>query len=57
MKPCVCVVIVLFFYTITRLEICFALFQNTNQHLGHIYLFLFYRLSGPISDVGGQKTI
>ena len=53
MKPCVCVVIVLFSHTITRLGIFMAfysktqkmgyfwfLFQNTkntNQHLGHSY--------------------
>ena len=59
MKPCVCVVIVFFF--IQSQDSGFVwLYSKTqktlNLHLGHIFLFLFCGLSGPISDVGGRKT-
>ena len=61
MKPCVCVVIVLFFYTITRLRICLAFYSKTQKtHINNkatVFYFLFYRFSGAISDVRGQKKI
>ena len=46
MKQCVCVVIVLFSYAVTRLGIFLAFYsktqKNENQHLGHsFFIFCF----------------
>ena len=58
MKPCVCVVIVLF--VIQSQDSGFVwvfITKHKSTFRPQFFTFLFYGFSGPISDVGGQKKL
>ena len=59
MKPCVCVVIVLFFIQSQDSGFVWLYSKTQKTQINNkatVFYFLFYGLSGPISNVGGRKT-